>query len=396
MARKGMAVLLALVMLVAVCPVAQAEDTFLIGTYLQLTGGNAVVGNSGRQGIDLAVKYINANGGFNGATVVVMHYDTTGSTEEAVKVAQRMVLQDNVHAVIGSINSNEVSAVIPYLNEAEVFNFGLGTSATWMEDTSRIWTFRASANNGRIAPQGVDLSKKLGHGNVAIISGTDDTGRSTADAFEASAKEQGLVVTTRQECDSNDTDFTGQISRILATDPDSIYMSLIGTTFGPFVRQLRNMGYRGMLGAKECFSLEYQNVAGVQNSNYIFFAYPYVAYSDIEDCDIPIMREFLERFYAEFNALPAHEGAYRGWDTMMSMWEASKIAGSNDKTALRDAVHKVKIPGLGGELDFTNGDREGYSKFYEFILIDGKSVIFDEWLESGGYDAYRAATGRTR
>ena len=396
MAKKGLAVLLALVMLSATAAFAAPGNTFLIGTYLQLTGGNAVVGNAGRQGIDLAVKYINERGGFNGATVEVKHYDTTGSTEEAVKVVQRMLVSDAVDAVIGSINSNEVSAVIPYLNEAAIFNFGLGTSATWMADTSRIWTFRASANNGRIAPQGVELIKKLGHKNVAIINGTDDTGKSTADAFEAACKEQGIIVTTRQQCDSGDTDFTGQISRILATDPDSIYMSLIGTTFGPFVKQVRNMGYKGTMGCKECFSLEYQNVAGAQNSNYIFYAYPYVAYTDIADCDIPIMKEFLERFYAEFKALPAHEGAYRGWDTMMSMWEASKIAGKNDKTALRDAMHKVKIAGLGGELNFTKGDREGYSEFYEFILVDGKNVMFDDWVKGGGYDAYRKATGRDR
>jgi len=266
-----------------------------------------------------------------------------------------------------------------------------------MADTSRIWTFRASANNGRIAPQGVELIKKLGHKNVAIINGTDDTGKSTADAFEAACKEKGIIVTAREMCDSADTDFTGQITRILATDPDSIYMSLIGTTFGPFVKQARNMGYKGMMGCKECFSLEYQNVAGEQNSNYIFFAYPYVAYTAIEDSsNIPIMREFLDRFFAEYNALPAHEGAYRGWDTMMSMWEATKQAGNNDKTALRDAMVKVKIPGLGGELDFTKGDREGYSKFYEFVLVDGKNIMFDDWIKGGGYDEYKKATGRDR
>ena len=93
---------------------------FLIGTYLQLTGSNSIVGNAGKQGIDLAVKYINDNGGFNGSTVEVLHYDTTGSTEEAVKVVQRMLESDAVDAVIGSINSNEVTAVIPYLNEAQI------------------------------------------------------------------------------------------------------------------------------------------------------------------------------------------------------------------------------------------------------------------------------------
>ena len=369
---------------------------FHIGTYLQLTGSNAVAGEAARKAIDMAIKYINTQGGFNGATVTVTHYDTTGSTEEAVKVVQKMLTDDHCDAIIGSVNSNEVSACIKFINDAKIFNFGLGTSATWMEDTSMIYTFRASSNNGRIAPYSVDVLKNMGYKSVAIMSGTDDTGKSTADAFEAACNEKGVTVTTRQECDSEDTDFTGQITQILATDPDTIFMSLIGTTFGPFVKQLRNMGYAGTILCKEAFSVEYQSVAGAENSNYIYYAYPYVAYAAVEDCDIPNVKKFLEDFYAEYNEMPAHETAYRGWDTMMAMWEATKIAGKNDSESLREAMNSVKIEGMGGTLDYTKGDREGYSEFKSFVLVDGKNYDLESWMTNGGYDDYKAKTGRDR
>ncbi len=376
---------------------ATSGETFRIGTYLQLTGSNSAAGTSGQKGIDLAIKQINEQGGFNGATVVVEHFDTTGSTEEAVKIVQRMLTGDNYDAIIGSVNSNEVSACISYLNEAKVYNFGLGTSATWMEDPDMIYTFRASANNNRIAPLDVDLILELGYDSVAIMNGTDDTGASTADAFEAACEEKGVTVTTRQQCDSEDTDFSGQISQIIASDPDCVFMSLIGTTFGPFVKQLRNMGYTGMIGCKECFSAEYQNVAGgAPNTNYIFYVYPYVAYTNIEDCNIPIMREFLEAYQAEYNELPAHEAAYRGYDTMMAMWEAAKIAGANDDESLREATNQVVTEGLGGTMDFTDGSREAYSNFNSFILVDGKDMLVSDWLAEGGYEAYLEASGRDR
>ena len=369
---------------------------FRISTYLQLSGNNAEAGNNAKNGIDLAVKYINDNGGFNGATVQVDHYDTTGSTEEAVKVVQRVIQNNSADAIIGSVNSNEVSACISYINDAKIYNFGLGTSATWMEDTSKIYTFRASANNNRIAPLDVDMILNMGYKSVAIISGTDDTGSSTATAFQEACKTKGLEVTTRQECDTADTDFSGQISQILAGDPDIVFMSLIGDTFGPFVKQLRNMGYKGMLACKECFSTAYQEVAGPENSNYIAFVYPYVPYNSVDECTIPIMKSMLERYNAAYGKCPTHESAYRGWDTMMAMWEASKIAGKNDSESLREATHKVKIDGLGGTLDYTKGDREGYSEFYSFILVDGKNLLLDDWLKSGGYEAYKTATGRDR
>lgn len=379
----------------SVTPV-EENDTFRISTYLQLSGNNAEAGNNAKNGIDLAVKHVNANGGFNGAQVVVTHYDTTGSTEEAVKIVQKVIENKVADAIIGSVNSNEVSACNSYINEAKIYHFGLGTSATWMADESMIWTFRASANNNRIAPLDVDMIQNLGFSNCAIISGTDDTGKSTADAFQAAADEKGLTITTRQECDTADTDFSGQITQILATDPDIIFMSLIGDTFGPFTKQLRNMGYKGMLAAKECFSTAYQEVAGPENSNYIAFVYPYVPYNSVDECTIPYMKTMLEKYVSDYGKCPTHESAYRGWDTVMAMWEASKIAGKNDSNSLREATHKVKIDGLGGTLDYTKGDREGYSAFYSFILVDGKNIVLDDWLKSGGYEAYKAATGRDR
>ena len=49
--------------------------------------------------------------------------------------------------------------------------------------------------------------------------------------------------------------------------------------------------------------------------------------------------------------------------------------------------------GLGGTFDYTNGDREGLSQINTFIVYDGVSVPFEEWLGAGGYDAYKTATG---
>ena len=366
------------------------EEVFRIATYLQLSGNNGETGTNGKNGIDLAVKYINDNGGFNGAKVVVDHYDTTSSPEEAVKIVQRVISEGNVDAIVGSVNSNEVSACISYINDAKIFNFGLGTSATWMEDQSMIYTFRASCNNNRIAPQDASMIKKMGLSKVAIINGTDDTGKSTADAFQKACEEQGLEVVERQECDSTDTDFTGQITKLLAAEPEIIFESLIGDTFGPFTKQLRNMGYEGLIGCKECFSVAYAEIAGWENANYIAFVYPYVPYTSIDECEIPIMKEFLQYYSDNFDGkLPTHEAAYRGWDTMMSMWECAKQAGANDDESLREAMTKVKIDGLGGTLDFTKGDREGYSAFNEFILVDKANLILDDWLAAGGMDQFK-------
>ena len=375
---------------------ASSGETFKIGTYLQLTGANSIAGNAAKNGIDLAVAAINANGGLNGAIVEVEHYDTQGSTEEAVKIVQRLLTSD-IDCVLGSVNSNEVAACLPYLNEAKIYNFGMGTGASWMEDDSMIYTFRASCNNNRTVPQDVAMIQQLGYETIAVINSTDDSAKTTADTFITLCEEENLTITTREQCDQEDSDFSGQITSLLSTDPDVIFMSLQGNTFGPFVKQLRNSGYTGMICSSQTLGSDQLAVAGMSpNTNYIFVAYPYVTYPDVESCTIPNVAEFCQSYLDTFGEMPQHESAYRGWDTMMVVQEAAKIAGSNDDDALREATNPVKIEGLGGQIDFTNGDREAYSSFNGFIKIDDKDLLFDEWLADGGYEAYWEATGREK
>ena len=84
-------------------------ETFKIGSYLQLSGANSIAGTAAKNGIDLAVAEINANGGLNGQQIEIAHYDTQGSTEEAVKIVQKLLSSD-VDCILGSVNSNEVAA----------------------------------------------------------------------------------------------------------------------------------------------------------------------------------------------------------------------------------------------------------------------------------------------
>ena len=80
----------------------------------------------------------------------------------------------------------------------------------------------------------------------------------------------------------------------------------------------------------------------------------------------------------------------------MTLWEASKAAGSNDSTAMKEAMTKVTFEGLGGTLDFTSGSHEGYASFGAFVCLDGKKVLLKNWIAEGGYDAFLQATGRTK
>lgn len=370
-----------------------AGETYKLGGFLQLTGGNSAYGVEARNAVQLAIDEINAQGGFNGQPVEFIVYDTQGSAEEAVKIANRLIDVDKVSACIGSVLSNEVLASAPYLNDAHITTLGCGLSPSWMVDD---WPFifRACMNNALSVPMAVDMGKKLGMSRLGIFKGQDDASLSTADTFGRVAKEKGMEIVVDESYDLGDTDFSAQVANLIDAEPHAIYLSVLGETGPVIVKQLRQGGYNGIIIFKESFMVAQVEIAGRQAATNIIFANPYVTYANLDECDIPVVHDFLAKYQAKYGDICKTDSAYRGWDSMMVLWEASKIAGSNDKEKLNAAVNKVVIPGLGGTLDFTDGSREGYgSNFNTFAFIDQKNILFDKWIAEGGYDVYKKKTG---
>lgn len=391
--KKILCLVLALTMILglAACG-AKKDETFKIGCVIPLSGGLATPGIEGQKSLDMAVKVINEGGGFNGVPVELIYYDTTSSTEEAVKVTQKAVVEDEVDAVIGSVSSGEVAATLPYLNQQKVWNFGLGTSPSWMEDQSMIYTFRASPNNALGTPALAGALKDLGIETTGAIFATDDVGIGSRDAFIDMCDEYGLEYIGGEGCDPEETDFAGQAASLTQLNPDVINQSLVATNVAA-LKQLRNAGYANLLCGTEDIGPMYYDVLGFDTLQHFVVCYPYVCYRTPDECDVPKMAEFLEMFYEEYGACPSHNAGYRGWDTLMVMWEASKIAGKNETEALREATHKVKMEGIAGQIDYTGGDREAYHSFNPFIFVGERYILIENWKKTDDYAEFMAARG---
>ncbi len=372
------------------------KETFKIGVCIPLSGVDSAHGTEARKALELAEVQINEAGGFNGIPIELVIYDDQNSAEEAVKVTTRLIEVENVDAYIGSVNSSEVLAVADYLTEHKIYSFGMGTSATWMRPEYK-YLFRAVRSETKTVPLTVDIAEKLGFKKIAVFHGQDDASIMSSEAFMEECKSREIEICAQETFDSNDTDFSAQVASMIASEPDTVYIATIASPAPVIVSQLRQYGYDGIILDRESFMTSQIDIAGEENSNYIAFAIPYVTYESIDDCEDPYMKSFLQEYMDMHGELVKCDSAYRAYDTIMAMWEASKIAGKNDAESLREATNQISgLQALGGTLDFTNGDREGYGTFGSYILIDRKNIPFDQWLEEGGYEAYKAATGNEK
>lgn len=398
MNKRLVVLILALMMVTGIVSTAWADTAdlkgeFRIGISVSYTGPNAQNGLEAINGLKMALDEINGAGGFNGAKgVLATLYDSKNSTEEAVKTAMKLTQNEDVDAVIASQVSSEVLAAGQYYEDAKIFTIGMGTSASWMKKGWK-YLIRGSVNYDFVAPEVVNMITEMNINKIAVMKDQSEAALSFAATFTKLANEQNIEILLEESCEPDDTDLSAQVARILSVKPQAIFISLTSNDTGYFVKQVRQSGYTGLIFDKESFFASMVNIAGPENSNYILFANPYVTYANVEDCTIPIMKDFLVKYVELYGVLPTTEIAYRAYDSAMVIWEATKLAGSNETEAMLAAVPQIKFEGLGGTMDYSNGDGEPYHNVRRFIYLDGLNQEWGAWIQSGGYEQYKEKTG---
>lgn len=373
---------------------AATGKTFRIGFYTPLTGVNAGQGISAQNSVKLYVKELNARGGLLGMPVEVVYYDDQSKTEEAVKIATKIVESDNVDVCMASLISNCVLASGKILNDAKIPTFGEGLSPTWMKQGWK-YVFRPTLNSANSIPSLVPVMQSFGYKTVAVFEGQDDYGVNAGKTMRAAAQAAGLTVTTTENYVSGDTDFSGQVAKILATKPDSVFLGVLSGEVGNAIKQFRQFGYQGAVFYSENVQQDMMEIGGAA-MNHVIFAHPYVLYSDIKDSTKPIVTEYLTKYKAEFGEFPRGDCGYRAWDTMMVIETAVTKANSTDGDAIRSAILSISdLKVTGGTLNFAKtGDGEGLFDFSKYVILNGKNVLLDDWIKSDDYKTFMEKFGK--
>ncbi|TAK57042.1 amino acid ABC transporter substrate-binding protein, partial [Patescibacteria group bacterium] len=98
----------------------QNEEPIIIGAILPQTGIAAIVGETERQGIELAVKEINDEGGVDGRMFRVAFEDDRTDPKETVTAIRKLTSTQDVSAIIGGTWDFLANAAIPVAEAEQV------------------------------------------------------------------------------------------------------------------------------------------------------------------------------------------------------------------------------------------------------------------------------------
>lgn len=371
---------------------AASGEVIKVGYFGPLTGPVSTSGQYAEKGVRLKVKQINDNGGINGKQLELISYDDKSTAEAAVKACTRLIEEDKVNVILGSQLSGNVQACGDRVEKAQIPLVGTGVSPVWLEQG---WTylFRALSNStGGTGPL-YESMKELGCTKLATICYQDEGSISGYNQIMDEVKKQGgIEVTTEEVFQPNDTDWTGQFSRMVATSPNGILLLAQGEQIGPMVKQLRSMGYNGYIYGPETMSLpDIRQVAGDAANGIVFYA-PHCVPDAPEEANTEMETEFLNAFVEEYGEMPASDVAYRTYDAMTIIEEGLKNAASLDGPAIRDAIKGINgLEVLAGTIDYSQSDNgEGMKGMQIFITHAGKNSLLKNFLESNPADTYKA------
>jgi len=200
-------------------------DTVVIGAFGPITGPAAYIGLAGRDGMNLALKEINATGGVNGRKIVAVFEDDTHSPTRGLAAAKKLIEQDKAFMLLSVGGSNATAGTIDYVRDSKTVMYVSIASVpqvTWpfarnmfrgsTTETDRYGELYAEFLTGYYKTQ-----------KIAIMSGREEYPRNEGDATTTKLKAWfNLTPVTRVEFNIGDKDFTPQLVDVQKAAPDVV------------------------------------------------------------------------------------------------------------------------------------------------------------------------------
>ncbi|MEH1905715.1 MAG: ABC transporter substrate-binding protein [Nostoc sp.] len=220
-----------------------------IGIAVAQTSNVALLGQEQVAGAKLAEKYFNSKGGVNGTPIKLVFQDTSGDEAGAINAFQTLINKDKVIGIVGPTLSQQAFSADPIAERAKIPIIGPSNTAKNIPEIGD-YVARVSAPVSIVAPNSVKAALKQNPQlkKVAVFYAQNDSySKSETEIFQQTVKDQGLELVTVQKFQTSDTDFQSQATNAINLKPDLIIISGLAADGGNLIRQLRELGYKGLI-----------------------------------------------------------------------------------------------------------------------------------------------------
>ncbi len=344
-----------------------ASDVIKVGEVGSMTGTEGTFGVSTHNGIELAIKQINAKGGVKGKKLELISMDDQGKPEEAATAVTKLITQNKVAAILGEVASSRSMAMAPIAQQYQIPMISPSSTNPKVTELGD-YIFRVCFIDpfqgtvmAKFAAENLKLKK------VAILRDVkNDYSVGLADYFAKKFKEMGGTIVADQAYSSGDTDFKTQLTNIKGKGPEALMVPGYYTEVGLIARQAREAGITvPLLGGDGWDSPKLAEIGGKSVEGSYFSNH----YS--QEDQSAVVQTFVTEYKKAYNAVPDGLAAM-GYDAALVLADAMNRAPDLNSASVRTAIAQtVNFPGVTGTITI-NSERNAVKPAVVLVVENGQ------------------------
>jgi len=365
---------IAAAMLTFAAAAAHAQATIKIANIVELSGTGATAGTNFKNGVELAVKEINANGGILGKKIETTTNDTQSNPGVAKGLTQNAVDQD-VFAIFGPVFSGSIMVSMAESRKAEIPNFTGGEAAA-ITMQGNPYVFRTSFTQATAMPKVAKyINERAKVKNLVVIYVNNDFGKGGLDMIRKALEKTDTKIVAEISTDAGQVDFSAPVLKAKQANADALFAYTNEEESARLLRELRKQGWsKPIIGETTLTGQKVIDLAGDAANG----AVAHVGLT--VDAPVPSIRAFRAKFEKEYKYVSDHNGM-KGYSGVYMLKAAIEKVGRLDRKAVAAALHglKVNTDRYPGALMYTEFDNNGDLDRMSFMVEvrNGKQEVID-------------------
>lgn len=328
-----------------------AGGSYSIGVLNSSTGALGAIGQQETQGIELAVAEINAAGGVNGHQLKTVSIDDQGSVNLSTAAFKKLATSDKVAAIIGPGVSATAKAVAPLADQYGVAEVLIIAQPEVANGTKNV--FEVPPPGYANAQAMVAYAKAKGVKTAGLIYANNPYGQAGLTDISAAAAKQGIALQSTDSWDPAKFDFTAQVSKVTAGNPDAVFLyGSGGTSDALLLKATRAGGYKGKVIGDLTYSTSTipQAAGAAADSVVSLTAVNYGSPS-------PDEQKLFASFKAKYGTLPTVLSVYSY--TAVKLVAAGMVKAGDNGKAIATAIQGLNFPSTVGQFAYTSSYHAG-------------------------------------
>jgi branched-chain amino acid transport system substrate-binding protein len=346
----------------------------VLGTAQDLSGPIVNFSKAAVNGMRLRVDEINAAGGIHGRKLRLVVEDHGYDPKKAVLAAQKMVQQDKIFAVLGSIGTATAMASMSiYLDKNVAHLFPLTGAREMFEPVQKLKFGFAAPYYDQIRAGIKKLVAEKGLKKVCSLYQDDDFGLEVMRGAETGLKDIGMTYAERTTYKRGATDFSSQVAKLKEAGCDAVVMgTIIRETIGTIATAKRMDWNPVFVGTTASYSEIIHKLGGPAVNGFYSTCTINNPYADDPS---PKVSEYFAAYKAKFNEDPTVFSVYGR--QIITMFADAAAAAGKDLTpeSLNKAIESTKfVDNVFGadEQTFSATKHLGSERAMLCQIVDGK------------------------